>query len=64
MSGWLLELTARGEADVFDRAINLSIARLRRQIEIDRPYPEVIRKVLGVGSHLRPDKKQNPNRGE
>ena len=46
---WLLEVTSHREADAFDRAIDLRIARLRRKIEINPAHPEAIRTVRGVG---------------
>jgi DNA-binding response OmpR family regulator len=49
MRDWLLEVTAHREADVFDRAIDLRITRLRRKVETDPAHPEAIRTVRGVG---------------
>jgi len=46
---WLLEVTSHREAEAFDRAIDLRIARLRRKIEQDSAHPEAIRTVRGVG---------------
>lgn len=46
---WLLEVTSHREAEAFDRAIDLRIARLRRKIEHDAAHPEAIRTVRGVG---------------
>ena len=46
---WLLETTSHREAEAFDRAIDLRIARLRRKIEHDAAHPEAIRTVRGVG---------------
>ena len=46
---WLLEATSHREAEAFDRAIDLRIARLRRKIEADPAHPEAIRTVRGVG---------------
>jgi DNA-binding response OmpR family regulator len=46
---WLLEVTSHREAEAFDRAIYLRIARLRRKIERDSAHPEAIRTVRGVG---------------
>jgi len=46
---WLLEVTSHREAEAFDRAIDLRIARLRRKIERDSAHPEAIRTVRGVG---------------
>ncbi|TXL73265.1 response regulator [Vineibacter terrae] len=46
---WLLEVTAHREMEVFDRAIDLRITRLRRKIEVDPAHPDAIRTVRGVG---------------
>jgi two-component system phosphate regulon response regulator OmpR len=46
---WLLEVTAHREMEVFDRAIDLRITRLRRKIEADPAHPDAIRTVRGVG---------------
>ena len=46
---WLLEVTSHREAEAFDRAIDLRIARLRRKVEQDSAHPEAIRTVRGVG---------------
>jgi DNA-binding response OmpR family regulator len=46
---WLLEATSHREADVFDRAIDNRIMRLRRKVETDPGKPEAIRSVRGVG---------------
>lgn len=46
---WLLEATSHREAEAFDRAIDLRVARLRRKIEPDTAHPEIIRTVRGVG---------------
>lgn len=46
---WLLETVGHRDMDVFDRAIDLRITRLRRKIEKDAAHPEAIRTVRGVG---------------
>jgi two-component system phosphate regulon response regulator OmpR len=46
---WLLESTSHREAEVFDRAIDNRIMRLRRKVEADPGKPEAIRSVRGVG---------------
>jgi DNA-binding response OmpR family regulator len=46
---WLLEVIAHREMEVFDRAIDLRVTRLRRKIEHDPTHPEAIRTVRGVG---------------
>jgi DNA-binding response OmpR family regulator len=56
MRDWLLEVTAHREADAFDRAIDLRITRLRRNIEIDPAHPDAIRTVRGVGYMFVPPK--------
>jgi DNA-binding response OmpR family regulator len=53
---WLLEITAHREADAFDRAIDLRVARLRRKVESDPAHPEAIRTVRGVGYMFVPPK--------
>lgn len=45
----LLELAHNPNADVFDRSIDLRIARLRRKIEADVAHPQVIKTVRGAG---------------
>ena len=45
----LLELAHNPNADVFDRSIDLRIARLRRKIEVDVAHPQVIKTVRGAG---------------
>jgi two-component system phosphate regulon response regulator OmpR len=54
--GWLPKATSHREMESFDRAIDLSIARLRRKIEADPAHPEAIRTVRGVGYMLVPPK--------
>ena len=56
MRDWLLEVTAHRDAEVFDRAIDLRITRLRRKIERDPAHPEAIRTVRGVGYMFVPPK--------
>ena len=46
---WLLEATSHREAEAYDRAIDLRIARLRRKIEVDPAHPDAIRTVRGIG---------------
>ncbi|MDB5416391.1 MAG: two-component response regulator [Rubritepida sp.] len=53
---WLLETAAHREAEVFDRAIDNRIMRLRRKIEADPSKPEAIRSVRGVGYIFVPPK--------
>jgi DNA-binding response OmpR family regulator len=45
----LLELAHNPNADVYDRSIDLRIARLRRKIETDVAHPQVIKTVRGAG---------------
>jgi DNA-binding response OmpR family regulator len=49
MRDWLLKVTAHRGVEAFDRAIDLRITRLRREIEVDPAHPEAIRTVRGVG---------------
>ncbi|WP_431302686.1 response regulator [Sediminicoccus sp. BL-A-41-H5] len=53
---WLLETAAHREAEVFDRAIDNRIMRLRRKVEADPSKPEAIRSVRGVGYIFVPPK--------
>jgi DNA-binding response OmpR family regulator len=53
---WLLEVTAHREMEVFDRAIDLRITRLRRKIEVDPAHPDAIRTVRGVGYMFVPSR--------
>ncbi|MFO1159018.1 MAG: response regulator [Reyranellaceae bacterium] len=53
---WLLETVGHRDMDVFDRAIDLRITRLRRKVEKDAAHPEAIRTVRGVGYMFVPPK--------
>ena len=53
---WLLEATSHREAELFDRAIDLRITRLRRKIELGPAHPDAIRTVRGVGYMFVPPK--------
>ena len=53
---WLLESVSHREMDVFDRAIDLRITRIRRKVEKDPAHPEAIRTVRGVGYMFVPPK--------
>ena len=53
---WLLETIGHREMDVFDRAMDLRITRIRRKIEKDPAHPEAIRTVRGVGYMFVPAK--------
>jgi DNA-binding response OmpR family regulator len=46
---WLLETVSHRDAQVFDRAIDNRIMRLRRKLERDPAKPKAIRSVRGVG---------------
>jgi two-component system phosphate regulon response regulator OmpR len=46
---WLLETVSHREMDVFDRAIDIRIMRLRRKVEVDPARPTSIRTVRGAG---------------
>jgi DNA-binding response OmpR family regulator len=50
----LLELANTRDAEVFDRAIDLRIMRIRRKIEPDPAHPAVIRTVRGGGYVFSP----------
>ena len=45
----LLELAHHREADVFDRSIDIRMARIRRKIEADPEKPQVLKTVRGAG---------------
>jgi len=45
----LLELAHHREGDVFDRSIDVRMARIRRKIEVDPEKPQVLKTVRGVG---------------
>lgn len=45
----LLDLAHNPNADVYDRSVDLRIARLRRKIEADVAHPQVIKTVRGAG---------------
>lgn len=45
----LLSLSYKQEASVYDRSIDIRIARVRRKIESDPSKPEVIKTVRGIG---------------
>jgi DNA-binding response OmpR family regulator len=45
----LLELAHDRDADVFDRSIDIRIARIRRKIETHPDKPQVLKTVRGAG---------------
>lgn len=45
----ILALTKRSDADVFDRAIDVLVGRLRRKLEADPKKPRLIRTIRGEG---------------
>lgn len=45
----LFELTREGEYDIYDRAIDIQIARLRKKLGDDSKEPQMIKTVRGVG---------------
>ena len=51
----ILDLTSGRQAQVFDRAIDNQISRLRRKIERDPAHPELITTVWGGGYSLSAD---------
>jgi two-component system phosphate regulon response regulator OmpR len=46
---FLFELTREGEFDVYDRAIDIQIARLRKKLGDDTQSPKIIKTLRGVG---------------
>ncbi len=56
----LLDLTGGRQAQVFDRAIDNQISRLRRKIERDPAHPELITTVWGGGYSLSADVRDAP----
>lgn len=46
---YLLEVAHRPDADVFDRSVDLRVARVRRKIEADSKKPQVLKTVHGAG---------------
>lgn len=45
----LFELTRDGDYDVYDRAIDIQIARLRKKLQDDPKSPHIIKTIRGVG---------------
>jgi two-component system phosphate regulon response regulator OmpR len=45
----LLSLAHHRDGDVFDRSIDLRIARIRRKVEADAKKPQVLKTVRGAG---------------
>lgn len=45
----LFDLTRDGEFDVYDRAIDIQIARLRKKLDDDSKSPQIIKTIRGVG---------------
>jgi two-component system, OmpR family, response regulator len=45
----LFELTRQGEFDVYDRVIDIQIARIRKKLSDDPQNPSIIKTVRGVG---------------
>src|SRR5262245_52348059 len=45
----ILAMTKRSDAEVFDRAIDVLVGRLRRKLEVDPKRPRLIRTVRGEG---------------
>lgn len=48
----LFDLTRDGEFDVYDRAIDIQIARLRKKLGDDPKSPQIIKTVRGIGYML------------
>jgi two-component system phosphate regulon response regulator OmpR len=53
---WLLETTSGGDSEIFDRAIDLRVLRIRRKVEIDPAKPIAIRTVRKAGYMFVPPK--------
>jgi two-component system phosphate regulon response regulator OmpR len=45
----LFDLTREGDYDIYDRAIDIQIARLRKKLHDDPKSPQIIKTVRGVG---------------
>src|SRR3546814_13527076 len=45
----LLDLVRGREADIFDRAIDNLVSRLRKKIEVDAAHPQLVKTVGGGG---------------
>src|SRR3546814_15449328 len=48
----LLDLVRGREADIFDRAIDNLVSRLRKKIEVDAAHPQLVKTVWGGGYTL------------
>ena len=59
----LMELARGREYDVFDRAIDVQISRLRKLIETDPASPRYIQTVWGFGYVFVPDQAAPPGQG-
>jgi two-component system OmpR family response regulator len=51
----LLDMVRGREADIFDRAIDNLISRLRKKIEVDPAHPQLVKTVWGGGYTLACD---------
>ena len=51
----LLDLAFERGTDVFDRAVDTQVSRLRRKIEVDARTPKLIKTVWGGGYTLASD---------
>jgi two-component system OmpR family response regulator len=60
----ILALTKRSDADVFDRAIDVLVGRLRRKIEEDPKRPRLILTVRGEGYRFAADVKWSASAGD
>jgi two-component system OmpR family response regulator len=52
----VLTLTRNREWELFDRSIDIPIARVRRKIEADPEHPQAIRTVRGAGYMFVPSR--------
>jgi len=48
----LLDMVRGREADIFDRAIDNLVSRLRKKIEVDAAHPQIVKTVWGGGYTL------------
>ena len=56
----LLDMVQGREAQLFDRAVDNQVSRLRRKIEVDSRNPQLIQTVRGGGYRLSADVTRQP----